>query len=90
MREARLDLFMQPLIEQWQSSELAQSLSSSEAFSKLLGLDDLQKYLAAREVHKIPDWSSCPLDDEGRALQDRMGKALEVINFRFPLLCAPR
>ena len=54
----------------------------------MLGLDDLQKYLTARAVHKIPDWSSCPLDDEGRALQDRMGKALEVVTFRCPLLCA--
>ena len=44
----------------------------------MLRFDDLQRYLTDRAVHKIPDWSACPLDDEGKALQVRMGKALEV------------
>ncbi|MCJ1274120.1 hypothetical protein MMC21_001915 [Puttea exsequens] len=81
-REARLDQFLQPLMDQWQNAALGQSLSSFQNFSQLLGLDHLQRYLAARSVQKIPDWSSHPLDDEGKALQVHMQKALDALPMR--------
>ena len=77
-REARLDQFLQPMINQWQDNGLSRSLSSFDYFSRLLGLGDLQRYLSSRAVHKVQDWSSHPLDDEGKALQTHMQSALDV------------
>ena len=80
-REARLESFIHPIVGQWQSSELSDSLSSFEGFSELLGLGNIQKYLSARNVHRIPDWSSHPLDDEGKSIQSQMQDALEVSSY---------
>lgn len=82
LRQARLDHFVQPLIDQWQNPALGQSLSSFEGFSRLLGLGDLQQYLASRSVHGIPDWSSHALDEEGRILQTHMQSALDALPLR--------
>lgn len=77
-REARLDHFLQPLIAQWQHPGLGEALSSFDGFCDLLGLGSLQEYASRRALHQIPDWSSYPLDDEGRLLQSRIQSALEV------------
>jgi len=82
LREARLDQFLQPLIDQWQNPRLSQSLSSSADFNQLLGLSNLQPYLASRAVHRIPDWSSHALDDEGKILQGQMQSALDELPLR--------
>lgn len=82
IRQARLDEFLQPLINQWQDPSLGQSLSSFPEFSRMLGLESLQQYLASRAVHKIQDWSSHPLDDEGIVLQKRMQSALDALPLR--------
>ncbi len=81
-REVRLEQFLQPLMTQWQNFSLGQSLSSFNSFSKLLGLETLQQYLSSRAVHKIPDWSAQPLDDEGKALQRHMQSALDALPMR--------
>ena len=77
-REERLDQFLQPMIDQWQDRGLSDSLSSFDSFSKLLGLENLQQYLFSRAVHKLPNWSAHPLDDQGKALQVQMQNALDV------------
>ena len=82
LRETRLDQFVQPLIDQWQNPALSQSLSSFADFNKLIGLSHLQGYLASRGVHRIPDWSSHALDDEGKALQNQMQNALDALPLR--------
>ena len=82
LRQARLDHFVQPLIEQWQSNNLNESLSSFTGFKQLLGLGDLQQYLASRAVQRISDWSSHPLDEEGRVLQNRMQNSLDALPLR--------
>ena len=79
-RYGRLDQFLRPIISQWQNPGLGQRLSSYASFCELLGLSDVQKYLSARGVHRIQDWSSQPLDNEGKALQQRMTVSLEVRN----------
>lgn len=81
-RETRLEHFLQPLIGQWQNPGLSQSLSSFDDFSRLLGLGNLQQYLASRAVHHIEDWSSHSLDDEGRVLQQQMQEALDALPLR--------
>lgn len=80
-REARLENFLQPMMAQWQNQALTESLSSFEGFCDLLGLGGIQQYVTSRAVHQIPDWSTHPLDDDGRALQLHMQNALE----RLPL-----
>lgn len=47
----------------------------------MVGLDGIQPYISARHFHHVKDWSSCPLDDEGRLLQMQMQKASEVSKF---------
>ncbi|KAK4696105.1 exportin-5, partial [Lecanoromycetidae sp. Uapishka_2] len=81
-REARLEQFLQPLMDQWQNPNLTQSLSSFDSFSRLLGLENLPQYLSSRAVHKIPEWSSQPLDDEGKILQAQMQNALDALPLR--------
>jgi len=82
IRQERLDEFLQPLISQWRDPGLGQSLSSFPEFSRMLGLEKLQQYLASRAVHKIQDWSSHPLDDEGIVLQKQMQSALDALPLR--------
>ncbi len=82
MRQARLDEFLQPLINQWRNPSLGQSLSSFPEFSRMLGLEGLQQYLASRAVHEIQDWSSHPLDDEGVFMQKQMQSALDALPLR--------
>lgn len=82
IRQERLDGFLQPLINQWQDPGLTQSLSSFLDFNQMLGLNNLQQYLASRGVNKISNWSLHPLDDEGRMLQKQMQSALDALPLR--------
>ena len=66
------------MIDQWQDSGLSNSLSSFDNFNRLLGLEPLQQYLFSRAVHKLPNWSAHPLDDQGKNLQIQMQSALDV------------
>jgi exportin-5 len=77
-RQARLESFLHPLISSWQSPGLAPSLCTFDGFCELLGLGNLQQYIIARAFHQMKDWSSCPLDEEGKLLQLKMQNALEV------------
>lgn len=69
---------VQPIMEQWQDPRLANSLSSAYAFGEFLQLDGLQKYILSHQAQDIEDWSSCPLDDEGKALQIRIKSACDA------------
>ena len=66
------------MIDQWQDRGLSDSLSSFDNFNRLLGLEPLQQYLFSRAVHKLPNWSAHPLDDQGKSLQIQMQSALDV------------
>ncbi|KAL8711046.1 MAG: hypothetical protein Q9220_004427 [cf. Caloplaca sp. 1 TL-2023] len=81
-RQERLQTFLQPLVAQWQSSELSNSVASFNDFFKLLGCDGIQQYISERAIHQIPDWSMHPLDDEGKSLQSHMQHALEKLPLR--------
>ena len=82
VRDSRLDQFLQPLVDRWRSPGLSQGLSSFTEFNALLGLGNLQEYLLSRSVNQIQDWSSHPLDDEGRILQNHMQEALDALPLR--------
>ena len=81
-REHRLEQFLQPLVSQWQNSELSHSLSTFDSFCQVLGLGGIQQYASSRAIHQIQDWPSQPLDDDGKALQDHMQNALEYLPLR--------
>ncbi|KAL8851064.1 MAG: hypothetical protein Q9221_003960 [Calogaya cf. arnoldii] len=81
-RQERLETFLQPLVAQWQDSQLTQSLSSFSMFCELLGCGGIPQYVSRRALHEIPDWSATPLDEEGKALQTQMQHALERLPLR--------
>ena len=78
LRETRLNGFLQPTIEEWQSSELSNALSSFGGFFDIIGMAHLQQYFTKRAVHNIQNWSAHPLDDEGMSLRAQMHDAFEV------------
>ena len=82
IREPRLEQYLSTLIAQWQDDGLKQSLSSFQAFSRRLGLENLQQYFLSRSIKDITDWSAHPLDDEGKRLQAQMQAALESLPLR--------
>lgn len=81
-REERMEQMIQPVIEQWKDADLSDSLSSIQSFANLLGMGGLQQYLLSRSVHNINDWSSHPLDDEGKAFQMRITSAIDALPLR--------
>ena len=81
-REARLEQMIHPIMEQWQDPKLSESLSSIHAFAELLGMGNLQQYLLSRNVQNIEDWSSYPLDDEGKAIQLQINNSLDALPLR--------
>jgi exportin-5 len=52
--------------------------SSFEGFCILLGLQDVGPYLQMKEAGNIEDWSSTPLDPQGRRVQEEMTKKFQV------------
>ncbi|MCJ1467281.1 hypothetical protein MMC07_005905 [Pseudocyphellaria aurata] len=83
-REARLESFLQPQVSQWQRNDLSHSLSSFEGFCELVGLGGIQHYVSVRSLHQVQEWSSHPLDEEGKLLQLHMQTALEAHAFHDP------
>lgn len=68
-REARLEDFIQPVVERWRDPALTASLRTFAGFCELLGLSELQTYLHSRRVNEIEDWAATPLDEGGKALK---------------------
>jgi exportin-5 len=81
-RQTRLQSFLNPVVESWQSPALTQSLSSFKGFCELLGVDGVQNYMQSRRANKLEDWSSVQLDDEGKNMQTRMNDLFQVMPLR--------
>ncbi|KAI1181009.1 armadillo-type protein [Nemania sp. FL0916] len=77
----KLQGFLDPIRTQWQDPQLKQSLVSYPSFCQLMGLDKAQEYVLRKQMHKIQDWGSVELDEEGKALQTE----LEARQIRLPL-----
>lgn len=73
-----MQTFVQPTVAQWRDDRLASSLSSFRGFCVLLGLGGLEQYFINRNLHQVTDWAAYPLDEEGKVLQARVKKSLEV------------
>ncbi|KAI9758535.1 MAG: hypothetical protein M4579_003027 [Chaenotheca gracillima] len=72
LREQRLRSFTEPVIRSWQNEELERSLSSFTGFCQLAGVSKVEQFVTSRNVLSLKDWSTCHLDEEGRAIQTEM------------------
>lgn len=70
--------FIEPVKASWQEPQIRASLSSYNGFCESLGLDKAQQYLVKHNAHRIADWGSVQLDDDGLALQNEMEARLKV------------
>ena len=62
----------------WEDPEFERHLQSFEGFCELVGVAGAQGYLHSHSAHSIRDWSSFELDEEGKAIQTRMGGRFKV------------
>lgn len=53
--------------------------STFEGFCVMLGLQSVGPYMQARQAPKLEDWSSVPLDSEGKLIQEEMTRKFQVI-----------
>ena len=77
-RTTRLEPVLENLTSRWQDRRLSEALASFDGFCDLMGLRSIQQYISTRNVGQLQDWSSYPLDTEGKALQLQTQAALEV------------
>ncbi|RMJ25119.1 hypothetical protein PHISP_04018 [Aspergillus sp. HF37] len=82
LRESRLISFVDPIRHAWQDEEFTRMCSSFEGFCILLGLQDVGPYLQMKEARNIEDWSSTPLDPQGRRVQEEMTKKFQGLPLR--------
>ena len=74
----KLQAFVDPIKSQWQDERLTSALSDYSGFCRMMAMDRAQEYLSKRQVHKVQDWGSVELDDEGKLLQEELEKAQVV------------
>lgn len=82
VRLTRLQTFIGPVKQLWQDPVLDGALSSFDGFCELLGLGKVREYLVSRQVHKIQDWGSSNLDDEGKAIQTELTERMKTLPLR--------
>ena len=78
-REQRLQVFLQPLAQQWMDENFSRALTSFQGFCGLLGMGSLQTYLSDRKVHQVVDWAGQTLDNDGEALRSHLQTSLEQL-----------
>ncbi|KAG5290004.1 nuclear import and export protein Msn5 [Histoplasma ohiense] len=82
LRQSRLRLFIEPIIQSWSSGEFRQISASFGGFCQLLGLDQIWPYLQRVQAQKVEDWSMIPLDEEGRKIQAHMTLKFQQLPLR--------
>ena len=82
MRQTRLEGFVLPVKNLWQDTTLTQSLSTFDGFCQFLGFDQVGPYLRKINAHRITDWSSVQIDDEGIQIQTDMTHRFSQLPFR--------
>ncbi|KAI9800227.1 MAG: hypothetical protein M1825_004211 [Sarcosagium campestre] len=82
LREHRLRTFILPIDQSWRDPGLSASLESFEGFCGATGTSRVAQYLVQRRAHEIQDWSTCDLDDEGKAIQAEMTEKIKNLPLR--------
>lgn len=70
LRQTRLQSFVEPVKQAWANEEFKQVAASFDGFCALLGVKGVGPYLQARQAHKVEDWSTIALDEEGKQIQE--------------------
>lgn len=55
----------------------------------MLGLGSVGPYMQAKQAHTLGDWSSVPLDPEGKKLQEDMTRKFQVCILQNRVLLLP-
>ncbi|GLI76865.1 karyopherin [Penicillium ochrochloron] len=82
LRHSRLAGFLAPIQEAWQDEEFRRMSSSFEGFCTMLGLENVGSYMQAKQAHKLEDWSSVVLDNEGKLVQEEMTRKFQMLPLR--------
>ncbi|EEQ88473.2 nuclear import and export protein Msn5 [Blastomyces dermatitidis ER-3] len=82
IRQSRLQLFVEPIRQSWSSEEFKQISTSFEGFCQILGLDQIWPYLQRLQAQKVEDWSTIPLDEEGKNIQAHMTTKFQQLPLR--------
>ena len=82
LKKERLEGYISPLLNAWDTPELTNALASFESFCSLLGLDKVQEYMVAKRVNVIQDWSSHKLDPEALRLQADLQEKFKMLPIR--------
>ncbi|KAJ9237889.1 hypothetical protein DTO169E5_5060 [Paecilomyces variotii] len=82
LRETRLQAFIDPVRQAWQNEEFKSMSSSFGGFCNLLGLDKVGPYMQAKQAQKIEDWSTVPLESEGKQIQEEMSAKFQALPLR--------
>lgn len=69
---------MEPVRNAWQNPEFRNMSSSFGGFCELLGLEKVGPFMQSQQAASIEDWSSVPLDDTGKGIQEQMTKRFQV------------
>lgn len=89
IREQRLRYFSAPIRNSWMDDQFKRTVTTFPGFCEAFGLDRVWRYLEAREVWKVPDWATIPLDEEGQKMRDEIGATFSV-RVAIPLLFLPK
>lgn len=76
-------------MEAWQDPEFRRLSSSFEGYCTMLGLGSVGPYMQAKQAHTLGDWSSVPLDPEGKKLQEDMTRKFQVCILQNRILLLP-
>ncbi|OJD21796.1 hypothetical protein ACJ73_06862 [Blastomyces percursus] len=82
IRQSRLQLFIEPIRQSWSSEEFKQISISFEGFCQILGLNQIWPYLQRLQAQKVEDWSTIPLDEEGKKIQAHMTTKFQQLPLR--------
>ncbi|RAL10804.1 karyopherin MSN5 [Aspergillus homomorphus CBS 101889] len=82
LRQSRLLSFVEPIKQAWQEEEFRTVSSTFEGFCAMLGMQNVGAYMQSRQAQKLEDWSSVPLDNEGKLIQEEMTKKFQLLPLR--------
>lgn len=77
-RLSRLETYVGETMSKWSAPQLASSLQTFDGFCNLLSFSGFQDYFSSRGALRTEDWSTSPLDEEGRIFRIRVEGAQRV------------
>ena len=89
LRIQRLMPTVEAIQRSWEDPDLKSHLDSLKSFCNFLGVSEALKYLRRRGASEMDDWSSCLLDEEGKAIRDKITERLTVCSFGLISAAAP-